>query len=66
MTDIAAEGPLVRDINVASAARRLLVLMFLGLVSFALISDQPQRNEQEKCGPFTLGLSALGGCDRLQ
>jgi hypothetical protein len=41
-------------------ASRLLLLVFLGLVSFAGV-----KQDQRECRPFTFGVSAFGSCDYL-
>lgn len=48
--------------------RVLVALALLGLLSFAAVwglrathNDEPS----QKCGPFTIGESEIGGCDRL-
>ena len=44
--------------------RRLLgLLICLGLITLAAV--QPQRQERSQCGPFRIGVSAVGGCDRI-
>jgi hypothetical protein len=50
--------------NLAKARKRLAVLALLGILSFAAVSDQSQERPPE-CGPFTIGVSPLGGCDWL-
>jgi hypothetical protein len=47
----------------AAASRLLLILVMLGLLGLASSTERVQR---ERCGPFTLGVSALGGCDYLE
>ena len=43
-------------------AKRILVLLFfLGLMSFAAV--QSYRLNYRECGSFTIGQSAIGGCD---
>lgn len=50
--------------RIHAAARRLLfIFAMLGLLSLAASAE---RVERERCGPFTLGVSALGGCDYLE
>jgi hypothetical protein len=39
----------------------LALLIFLGLMSLAAV--QSYRFEHRECGPFTIGRSAIGGCD---
>jgi hypothetical protein len=38
----------------------ILVLLFVGVISFAVVLN---RAEQHQCGPFTIGVSPIGGCD---
>lgn len=47
--------------NIARARRILVFLIFLGLISFAAV--QSNRLDYRECGPFTIGQSAIGGCD---
>lgn len=49
--------------STAVARKLLLILMMLGLLSLA---SSAERIERDRCGPFTLGVSALGGCDYLE
>jgi len=39
-----------------------MVAVTLGTLSFAAVKDV---REPDQCGPFTIGKSALGGCDWL-
>ena len=66
MVDIPADDvPADRErVKVAKAWRSLAVLLLLGILSFAAVSDQS--DERRECGPFTLGVSPLGACDWLQ
>jgi len=43
-------------------AWRLAVLMFLGLICLAAVQSYRLEGRDE-CGPFTIGRSAIGGCD---
>ena len=47
--------------NIARARRILALLIFFGLMS--LVAVQSLRLEPPECGPFTIGQSAIGGCD---
>jgi hypothetical protein len=47
-----------------SAWRTLAVLVLLGILSFTAVSDQS--NARRECGPFTMGVSPVGGCDWVQ
>jgi hypothetical protein len=47
--------------SIARATRILVLLIFLGLISFAAV--QSSRLDHSKCGAFTIGESAVGGCD---
>lgn len=47
--------------SIARATRILVLLIFLGLISFAAV--QSSRLDHIKCGAFTIGESAVGGCD---
>ena len=66
MVDISADDvPADRErVKVAKVWRTLAVLLLIGVLSFAAVSDQS--NEGRECGPFTLGVSPLDGCDWLQ
>jgi hypothetical protein len=41
----------------------LAILLALGLVSLAAVSDRTEHPDE--CGPFSIGQSAIGGCDRI-
>jgi hypothetical protein len=60
MTDITADVfPTTRTNRTPRAAwRALAILMLLGMLSFAAVSDQ-----HRSCAPFAIGVSAIGGCD---
>ena len=47
--------------NIARAGRILALLIVLGLISLAAVLAD--RLEVRKCGPFTIGRSAIGSCD---
>jgi hypothetical protein len=40
----------------------VFLLALLGVISLSASSVQRDRDE---CGPFTIGVSAIGGCDYL-
>jgi hypothetical protein len=68
MVDIPVDGlptDRARRISPTKAWRALALLLFLGNLSFAAVSDQA-RDETTRCGPFTLDQSRLDGCDWLQ
>jgi len=66
MTDIAAGGTTTQLVFAPRRAGQLLaVLLALGLVSLAaILSELPDRHD-DQCRAFTIGLSAIGGCDRI-
>jgi hypothetical protein len=66
MVDIPADGVSTdrARARIAKAWRTLAVLMLFGILSFAGVSDQS--DERRECGPFTIGVSPLSGCDWLQ
>jgi hypothetical protein len=41
----------------------LALLVFIGV--FSLVALRSDRAEQPQCGGFTIGVSAIGGCDRI-
>ncbi|HTV34485.1 MAG TPA: hypothetical protein VME69_15560 [Methylocella sp.] len=47
--------------NIARAKRILVLLIFLGLMSF--VAMQSDRFNYRECGPFTIGQSVIAGCD---
>jgi hypothetical protein len=51
-----------RAITPSPKLRALLVviLIFVGVMSFAAVL---YRAEEPQCGPFTIGVSAVSGCD---
>jgi hypothetical protein len=64
MADVAADDVVADRARVGRAWRTLAVLALLGILSFAAVSDQI--GERRRCGPFTVGISAVGGCDWLE
>jgi hypothetical protein len=66
--NIAAGRSLASDDDFVSAERRavgiLALLFFFGLIAFAAV--QSLRLEQPQCKPFTIGQSAIGGCDWIE
>jgi hypothetical protein len=66
MVDIAADdvAPDRARLNLARSWRALTVLLLLSILSFAAVSDQT--GERRECGPFTIGVSPVGGCDWLE
>lgn len=48
----------------APPKRSVLGLILLLLASIAVVLTL--RLEEPKCGPFTVGVSAIGGCDRIE
>jgi hypothetical protein len=66
MVAIAADdvAPGRAGLNLARSWRALAVLLLLGILSFAAVSDQS--GERRPCGPFTVGVSPVGGCDWVE
>jgi hypothetical protein len=66
--NVAGGRLLASDDDFVRAERRagvILALLFLfGLIAF--VAAQSLRVEQSQCKPFTIGLSAIGGCDWLE
>jgi hypothetical protein len=63
---VSASAPTWDDNTLLAGLRAwciVVLLMYLGLMSLAAV--QSLRLEQPKCGPFTVGQSAVGSCDRL-
>jgi hypothetical protein len=65
MVDIAADDVSSgrARLNLKRTCRTLAILAFFRLLSRAAESDK--RHEPSHCGPFTIGRSAIGGCDWL-
>jgi hypothetical protein len=41
----------------------LVLLVFFGV--FSMVALRSDRDDQPQCGGFTVGVSAIGGCDRI-
>jgi hypothetical protein len=50
--------------NIRRSQFVLAVLILVGLVSFASVRAF-ETDDQRDCGPFTIGKSAIGGCDGI-
>ncbi len=65
MTAAVHPRPVVLTPQQACNLRALVLLLFLGLVSFAQVKQDQREHDQRECRPFAFGVSAFGSCDYL-